>query len=443
MRRSLALSCVVALLVTLALTTGAGADEPSASPRPAPATATPAPLPGTTLTPLPSPAAGVGAGAPPTEASSIGAPASATPVGSPSASPTPTLSPAEVEAARSRIAAASLLQRLQLTVVQVRAERRYVEERLAAVVAERAAHEVTMETLRARESDRRALLARVLQLAYRQSRTSTLQVLLDTGSVVQAVKHNESLAAVAAQEQTILGELRAIAAEQARLREILVAREAELRTLGETLAIKDAGIAKLVARATKLADAAGQGRDISRVEVEILKELAAEYARAHEESEALMAGIAARSGVPLPRIDRSVWPARGVVTQEFGPSALVLEPSATYKGVTYPNFHDGIDIAAPLGSPVLAAARGRVAFTGHLSDGAMVVIVTHEGGLVTLYGHLDDASLRPTVRVGDEVAAGDALGAMGITGLTTGSHLHFSVRRGSEPIDPRSFLPQR
>ena len=405
MRRSLSLALGLALLVTLALTTGARAVEPTASPRPAPS-------------------------APP-------------PSASPTASPTPTLSPAEIESSRSRIAAASLLERLQLTVVQVQAERRYVDERLTAATAERAAHELTMEALRARESDRRALLARVLQLAYRQSRTSTLQVLLDTGSVVQAVQHNESLAAVAAQEQTILAELRAIAAEQARLREVLVAREAELRALTETLAAKDAGITRLVARAAKLADSAGQGRDISRLELEVVKELAADYARAHEESEALMAAIAARSGVPLPRVDRSVWPARGVVTQEFGPSSLILEPSATYKGVSYPHFHDGIDIAASLGTPVLAAARGRVAFVGHLSDGAMVVIVAHEGGLVTLYGHLDDASLRPTVRVGDLVEPGDALGAMGMTGLTTGSHLHFAVRRGSEPIDPRSFLPQR
>lgn len=409
MRRSLSLALGVALLVTLALTTGAYADEPTPSPRPAPS----------------------------------GLPRPASPSASPSASPKPTLSPAQLEAARSRIVAASLLERLQLTVVQVKAERRYVEDRLAAAAAERAAHEATMETLLARESDRRALLARVLQLAYRQSRTSTLQVLLDTGSVVQAVKHNESLAAVASQEQAILSELRAIATEQARLREVLVAREAELQALTETLAIKDAGITKLVARATKLAEAAGQGRDISRLEVEVLKELAAEYARAHQESEALMAAIAARSGVPLPRVDRSVWPARGVVTQEFGPSSLSLEPSATYMGVSYPHFHDGIDIAAPLGTPVVAAARGRVAFVGHLSDGAMVVILAHDGGLVTLYGHLDDASLRPTVRVGDEVEAGDAVGAMGITGLTTGSHLHFVVRRGSEPIDPRSFLPQR
>lgn len=362
---------------------------------------------------------------------------------SPSPSARPALSPAELEAARSRIAAASLLERLQGLAAQATSDRRYVDARLVAAAAERAAIDATLETLRAREGERRALLGRVLQLVYRQSRTSTLQVLLETGSVVEAVRHTESLAAIGAQEQALIGELRAIAAEQTRLRDAAAAREEELRALTETLAVKDAAIARLIERATRLTDAPRQGRAADRVELEVLRELAAEFARAHEESEGLMARIAERSGVPLPRIERIAWPARGVVSQEFGPSGLTLEPAATYQGVSYPHFHDGIDIAAPLGTPVLAAARGRVAFVGHLSDGAMIVIVAHAGGLVTLYGHLDDAALRPPVRVGDEVGAGDAIGAIGLTGVTTGPHLHFVVRRGSQAIDPRSFLPPR
>ncbi len=327
--------------------------------------------------------------------------------------------------------------------MQAQVERRYIDERLAAVVVERAALETTLGTLRARESERRMLLARVLQLAYRQSRTSTLQVLLETGSVVDAVKHNESLAAITSHEQTLLIELRTLAAEQTRLRDSLVATEAELRALTETLGAKDARIAKLIGRATRLAEAAKTGRDVSRVEVEVLKDLALEIARAHEESLGLMAEIAQRTGVALPRADRVLWPTRGVVTQEFGPSSLALEPGATYQGVAYAHFHDGIDIAAPLGTPVLVAAAGRVAFVGHLSDGAMIVIVAHEGGIVTLYGHLDDAALRPSVRVGDLVEPGDHLGAIGMTGVTTGPHLHFVVRRGTEAIDPRSVLPPR
>jgi murein DD-endopeptidase MepM/ murein hydrolase activator NlpD len=129
------------------------------------------------------------------------------------------------------------------------------------------------------------------------------------------------------------------------------------------------------------------------------------------------------------------------VSQEFGPTALALEPPLTYRGVSYPHFHDGVDVAGSLGAPVRAVARGRVAFVGHLPGGAMVVIVAHDGGLISLYGHLDDTVLRPSVRAGDTVEAGQRIGSIGMTGLTTGPHLHFSLRKGTEPIDPRTHLP--
>lgn len=344
---------------------------------------------------------------------------------------------------RSRIAAVSLLERLRLMSAQAEAERGYLDQRIAAAGTRRVEVEAAVLALREREAERQAVLSRVLQLAYRQSRTSTIEILLRTGSVVDAVRHTQALSAVAGQEQSLLTEIRGLAAEQSRLRDTAIALEAELRSLSATLVVKNGAIAKLIERATRLQDAATNGRDVSRVEVEVLKELTAEIARSREESESLMAEVARRTGVPLPRIDRTVWPVRGIVTQEFGPTALALEPPATYKGVAYARFHDALDIAAPLGTPVLAMARGRVAFVGHLSGGAMVVIVAHEGGLVTLYGHLDDTALRPTVRAGDEVQPGDHLGAVGLTGLTTGPHLHFSVRRAGEPADPRSILPPR
>ena len=110
------------------------------------------------------------------------------------------------------------------------------------------------------------------------------------------------------------------------------------------------------------------------------------------------------------------------MSQPFGPSALTLEPPRAYPGVTYPYFHDGIDIAAPPGAPVFAAA-GRVAFVGHLPDGAEIVLIAHDGGFFTLYAHLDDTHAPPPVKVGDAVRAGDPIGWIGLTGITTGAHL--------------------
>ena len=173
----------------------------------------------------------------------------------------------------------------------------------------------------------------------------------------------------------------------------------------------------------------------------MLRGLADDAGREHAAEDAVVAEIARQSGQALPTLDRWMWPADGVVSQGFGPSELALEPAVTYRGVTYPHFHDGIDIAAPLGAPVVAGARGRVAFVGHIAGGAMVVILAHEDGLVSLYAHLDDTLAPPPVRVGDIVEAGQRIGSIGLTGITTGPHLHLTVRHGAEAIDPRSVLP--
>lgn len=99
--------------------------------------------------------------------------------------------------------------------------------------------------------------------------------------------------------------------------------------------------------------------------------------------------------------------------------------------------HDGLDIAAPLGTPVRAIAGGVVRFAGRFKDGAVVVRVEHADGSESWYGHLDP---RLEVRVGDRVTAGQNLGRIGLTGRTTGPHLHLEVRVGGRPIDPETVL---
>jgi murein DD-endopeptidase MepM/ murein hydrolase activator NlpD len=111
-----------------------------------------------------------------------------------------------------------------------------------------------------------------------------------------------------------------------------------------------------------------------------------------------------------------------------------------YKGVLYPHFHEGVDIVAPAGTAVLASARGRVVFAGRMGDGAVVVVLAHDNGLVSLYAHLLDGTLGPTVKAGDIVEAGGRVGMVGLTGLTTGYHLHWAVYRNGEAIDPLATL---
>jgi murein DD-endopeptidase MepM/ murein hydrolase activator NlpD len=100
-------------------------------------------------------------------------------------------------------------------------------------------------------------------------------------------------------------------------------------------------------------------------------------------------------------------------------------------------FHTGIDIPAPTGTGVVAAAPGRVAFAGWLAGGwGLLVAVAHRDGTRTLYAHLS----RVEVRVGERVQAGWQLGRVGATGDATGPHLHFEVRVRGAAVDPLPVL---
>lgn len=132
------------------------------------------------------------------------------------------------------------------------------------------------------------------------------------------------------------------------------------------------------------------------------------------------------------------WPLDGPLTQRFGPTDSELQPPLWYRGRWYPHFHAGLDIAAPLGTPVEAIAAGVVTFAGAIADGAVVVEVEHAPGVTSAYAHLEPD---PPVREGDRVAGGEVIGSVGLTGITTGPHLHFAVWSSGEPLDPLTVLP--
>ena len=98
--------------------------------------------------------------------------------------------------------------------------------------------------------------------------------------------------------------------------------------------------------------------------------------------------------------------------------------------------HAGLDFRGPVGSPIHAAAKGKVSFVGTKSGYGNVIEVSHGNGMVTRYAHM--SAFR--ARIGQEVAAGDVIGAIGSTGRSTGPHLHFEVRINDRAVNPRPFL---
>ncbi len=101
--------------------------------------------------------------------------------------------------------------------------------------------------------------------------------------------------------------------------------------------------------------------------------------------------------------------------------------------------HRGIDFAAPTGTPVVASLPGRVVSAGPLGGYGNQVLVQHADGVQTRYGHLSVIAVRP----GQAVAAGQGIGAVGDTGVSTGSHLHFEVVVDGVPVDPAAWLRVR
>ena len=135
------------------------------------------------------------------------------------------------------------------------------------------------------------------------------------------------------------------------------------------------------------------------------------------------------------------WPVvhAQTITQPFGPTSLALEPP--YDG--YAHFHTGVDLAAPSGTPVCAAASGVAHVARELgASGAYVgyglyVWIDHGQGWVSLYGHLSAVS----VVDGQWVHTGQMIGRVGSTGWSTGPHLHFELRYHGDPVDPVIFYP--
>ncbi len=162
--------------------------------------------------------------------------------------------------------------------------------------------------------------------------------------------------------------------------------------------------------------------ELERESLEVEASLAAELAR--RERIRLSNPRAYRQ---LPRLGRSfARPVHGVMTSPFG---YRMHPVLRYR-----RLHTGIDYGAVTGTPVYAAGGGEVFHAGLRGGYGKCIIILHGGGIQTLYGHLSRIAVNP----GQAVKRGQYIGNVGSTGLSTGPHLHFEVRRHGVPVNPLS-----
>lgn len=121
----------------------------------------------------------------------------------------------------------------------------------------------------------------------------------------------------------------------------------------------------------------------------------------------------------------AVKPVTGTITSRYGANESIRDHT-----------HKGLDIAAPYGTKIMAATDGKVSYSGWMSGYGNLIIIDHENGIQTYYGHCS----KLYASVGNEVEAGDTIAAVGSTGYSTGNHLHFEIRKNGVAINPQKYL---
>ncbi|HET7700764.1 MAG TPA: peptidoglycan DD-metalloendopeptidase family protein [Candidatus Limnocylindria bacterium] len=297
---------------------------------------------------------------------------------------------------------------------------------------------------------REALYAKHLRTTYRQALISPLEMLLSSRSLTDFASRVQAMIFVNRQDKQLANDIKSLRADTARKLEDaagkqkeIVGLQAQIDSQRKDLAKQKADYDELVrqmqasiAQQAEVRAGAANDRNKQLQNAKAANDETATLNRRLEQAEALYAQLAAaaaaRSGLGVFNGSKlPLWPLSGPVTSYFG---------ARWGG-----FHNGIDIAGPMYTPIRAAAAGQVVTVGKpylaYGDTATVVIIAHGSNFSTLYGHLDDGPRPPVVRVGQTVAAGQIIAYVGMTGWTTGPHLHFMTIANGRAVNPMPYMP--
>lgn len=297
---------------------------------------------------------------------------------------------------------------------------------------------------------REDLYAKHLRVTYRQALISPLEMLLSSTSLTDFANRVQAMIFVNRQDTQLANDIRALRADTAAKLDDAASKQNEIvglktqidsqrQTLAQQKAQYDKLVQQMQAGIDEQAAVAGQAanaRDKQVAAARAANDATAQLNAKLEQAEALYAQLAAaqaaKSGLgAFNGTKLTVWPLIGPITSGFG---------ARWGG-----FHNGIDIAAPMYTPIVAAAAGQVVTVGHpylaYGDTAEVIIIAHGYNFSTLYGHMDDTVKPPIVRVGQYVQAGQVIAYVGMTGWTTGPHLHFMTIVNGRAVDPMPYMP--
>jgi len=319
-----------------------------------------------------------------------------------------------------------------------------LSDKLAALERDLAAHRSRLARLEARLREQAATLRRLTQQhavaqrrleerlvqLYESNEASDIEILLQAQSFSDLLEQLDYFKAIGEQDKRIADTIKRLQIEMRLAKQQTAATTAEVSKTTAILARKTeeqrAARAALLARQAALAAArqSKQGlladvRQERHADEEDLQAMQAASAAIAAQIQGAQGGSSGGGGSPSS--SGLIWPVSGPITSGFG--------------WRWGRMHEGIDIGAPCGTPIHAAASGSVIYTGWMDGYGNIVIIDHGGGIATAYAH------QSAIYVGGgSVSQGQTIGAVGSTGHSTGCHLHFEVRVNGTPVNPLNYL---
>ena len=290
-----------------------------------------------------------------------------------------------------------------------------------------------------------------IKYMYEKGDSTYVDLLMEAGSLSELLSKAEYITKISSYDRQKLDEYAATKEKIAEKEKALEGEHAELLTLQDETEAKQASVEKLLAAKqtelrnyeTKIASAEGQiseyaksieaqENQIKSIEAEIKrKEEEARKKAEEEKKKAAAANKAAQTYKTVSLGDISfTWPcpASGRITSGFG------SRKSPTKGAS--SNHQGIDISAPTGTSIVAAAAGEVVIATYSSSAGNYVMISHGGGVYTVYMHASSL----LVSQGQSVKKGQTIAKVGSTGYSTGSHLHFGVRVNGSYVNPTKYV---
>lgn len=283
--------------------------------------------------------------------------------------------------------------------------------------------------LRARLAESRAALKDRLVYLYKADEPDLVTVILESEGFADLITRTEFMQRVSQQDARILDRVVKAKAEATATEKRLDRFEARQRKVTkivsqrrlEVLAIKN----RLVDRREQFEATRSDKRQALVSTRTSRKKLESHLVSLQKEEQRIQARLAGFSSAPGPIRRGSgsmIWPVGGTFTSPFGQR--------------WGRLHAGIDIAAPVGTPIRAAESGKVVLASWTGGYGNYTCIQHGGALSTCYAH----QVRYGTSVGANVSKGDVIGYVGNTGNSTGAHLHFETRVGGNPVDPMGYL---